>query len=205
MSLTRKMLSAMDIPTEKIDEIIVAHTDTVNGLKEQIDKLQSDANKQSEVEQKLKDTQQKLKEVEKQLASGDDSTKKLQDLQQEFDEYKKGVEEKAIKQMKTDAYRELLIEAGVSEKRISSVLKVSDVDGIEIGDDGKIKDADKLTENIKSEWADFIATEGKKGADVANPPSNTGGDTFEKMSLNEKMEYANEHPDDASVKAWLGK
>ena len=62
---------------------------------------------------------------------------------------------------------------GGSEKRIDAVLKVSNVDGIEL-EDGKIKDADKLTENIKTEWADFIVTTQQKGANPANPPANNG-------------------------------
>ena len=56
---------------------------------------------------------------------------------------------------KETAYRALLKEAGVSEKRIDTVLKVSDIDGIELAD-GKIKNADELTESVKKEWADFI-------------------------------------------------
>ena len=35
MALTRKMLKAMGIEEEKIDEIIDAHTETVNALKDQ--------------------------------------------------------------------------------------------------------------------------------------------------------------------------
>ena len=41
--------------------------------------------------------------------------------------------------------------------------------------DGNLKDADKLTENIKAEWSDFIQTQEQQGADVPNPPSNNGG------------------------------
>ena len=37
MSLTRKFLSALGIEDDKVDEIISAHTDTVNALKEQRD------------------------------------------------------------------------------------------------------------------------------------------------------------------------
>ena len=37
MSLTRKMLKAMGIEDEKIDQIIEAHTETVDALKEQRD------------------------------------------------------------------------------------------------------------------------------------------------------------------------
>ena len=77
--------------------------------------------------------------------------------------------------MKSEAYEKLLKDAGVSEKRIATVLKVSDLSAIEIDKDGNLKDADKLTENIKAEWSDFIQTQEQQGADVPNPPSNNGG------------------------------
>ena len=77
---------------------------------------------------------------------------------------------------KESAYRDILKAAGVSEKRIKAVLKVSDVDSIELDADGKVKDADKLTDGIKSEWADFIESTSVKGAQVQNPPQNDNSD-----------------------------
>ena len=72
---------------------------------------------------------------------------------------------------KENAYRDILKAAGVSEKRIKAVLKVSDVDSIELDASGKVKDADKLTERIKEERADFIGSEGVRGAQVQTPPA----------------------------------
>ena len=51
-------------------------------------------------------------------------------------------------------------------------MKVSDIDGVELDEKGAIKDAAKLTESVKTEWADFITTQKPKGADVSNPPAN---------------------------------
>ena len=63
----------------------------------------------------------------------------------------------------------------MSEKRLNAIIKVSDIDSLELDKDGKIKDADKHTENVKSEWADFIETTTTKGAKTANPPAGNGG------------------------------
>ena len=63
---------------------------------------------------------------------------KYEAIKEEFDNYKKDISAKETKANKTAAYRELLKKAGVSEKRIDTVLKVSDVDGIEIDKDGKV-------------------------------------------------------------------
>ena len=95
-------------------------------------------------------------------------------LKGEFDTYKSEQASKETKAAKEKAYRALLQEAGVSEKRLESVLKVSDVDSVELDDKGAIKGADKLTESIKSEWADFITTTQTRGAQTSNPPANNG-------------------------------
>ena len=64
----------------------------------------------------------------------------------------------------------LLKELNVSDKRIASVVKVTDTSKIELDSDGNIKGKDELAKNLKSEWADFIVTERIKGADTASPP-----------------------------------
>ena len=100
---------------------------------------------------------------------------KYEALKNEFNDYKGEQAKKESRAAKEKAYRELLKAAGISEKRIDAVLKVSDVDGVELDDKGTIKGAKELTESVKSEWSDFIVTTTTKGADTPNPPANTGG------------------------------
>ena len=64
MALTRKMLTAMDIPAEKIDEIINAHVETVDALKEERDGFKADA-------EELPKVKKKFEEVKKELADAD--------------------------------------------------------------------------------------------------------------------------------------
>lgn len=45
MALTRKLLKGMGLTEEQVDTIIEAHTDTVDGLKEQIKTYKADADK----------------------------------------------------------------------------------------------------------------------------------------------------------------
>lgn len=94
-------------------------------------------------------------------------------LKDDFETYKKDVSAKESKATRESAYKKLLKEAGVSEKRIDAVLKVSDVDSLEMEDDGSFKDSDKILENIKEEWADFITTTETRGAKTATPPKST--------------------------------
>ena len=167
MALTRKFLAALGIEAEKIDEIIDAHTETVNALKEERNKYKEDAEALPSVQKELDD----LKEA---AEKNKDNPYKAQydDLKKEYDDYKADVEAKETKAKKQTAYRKLLKDAGVNEKRLDAILKVSVLDNIELEEDGSIKDANKVKVSIKTEWADFIVTEGAKGADVKTPPVN---------------------------------
>lgn len=100
---------------------------------------------------------------------------KYEAVKKDFSDFKADQAKKDTRTAKETAYRALLKEAGVSEKRIEAVLKVSDVDGVELDEKGAVKGADKLSEAIKTEWADFIPTTRTEGAPTATPPANTGG------------------------------
>ena len=169
MSLTRRALKAMGIDEEKIDEIISMHSETVDGLKADVAKYKADAEALPEVQKQLEKAQADLEAGKK------DSWKvKYEAIKEEFEGYKTEQTKKESHAAKEKAYRALLQEAGVSEKRLESVLKVSDVDSVELDENGAIKGADKLTESIKSEWADFITTTETRGAQTSNPPANRG-------------------------------
>ncbi len=185
MALTRKLLKGMGLTDEQVDTIIEAHTDTVDGLKADIAKYKADAEALPAVQKQLEQAQADLE------AGKNDSYKvKYEALKEEFEDYKTEQTQKESHAAKEKAYRALLQEAGISEKRIESVLKVSDVDGVELDDKGAIKGAEKLTESVKTEWADFITTTETRGANTANPPAN-GGKTMtrdEIMSIKDRSE-----------------
>lgn len=170
MALTRKFLAALGIEDDKVDEIIQAHTETVNGLKDEIEKYKTDAEKLPGVTKERDDLKKAADE-----ADGKNPFKvKYDALKEDFANYKKDVEAKESKAKKGTAYKALLKEAGVSEKRIDAILKVSDVDGLEFEDDGKVKNHDDLVKSIKDEWSDFIVSEGKDGAKTPTPPAGSG-------------------------------
>lgn len=174
MAFTRKFLSAMGIEADKVDEIINAHIEVVDGLKEERDNFKKDAEKLADVEKELTKAKEKI------AKNGDGETVSKEDydkLKKEYDDYKADITAKTTRTEKENAFRDLLKSAGVSEKRLNAIIKVSDVDGLELDKDGKIKNADKHTETIKSEWAEFIETTTTRGANTANPPANSGKGT----------------------------
>lgn len=177
MALTRKMLSAMGIEEDKQDEIINAHVEVVNALKEERDSYKADANKAQKLQKEVDDLNESMKNGERSpyKVKYEAKVDEYNTLKQQFDDYKADVSAKELESRKSTAYKALLKSAGVSEKRIDAVLKVTDLSKIELDDDGKIKDADTHKKSIKDEWSDFIVTEQTHGANVSNPPANTGG------------------------------
>lgn len=183
MALTKKMLQAMDLTEDKIDQIIEAHRSTINGLTDERDALKADVEKYKTEAERLASVEKDLVKAQAKLEDAEKTSEKLKALQSEYEDYKADVNAKATQAQKEKAYKELLKEAGVSEKRYESIIKVSDLSGVEIDKDGKVKDAKALVDNIKSEWADFIVTEGAKGASTPNPPSNQGLKTYSKDDI----------------------
>lgn len=174
MALTRKFLSALGIDADKVDEIINAHTETVDALKNERDKYKADA-------EKLPEVQKELDGMKEEAAKNDGKNPfevKYNAIKEEFENYKKEQTAKETKVKKADAYKALLKEAGVSEKRIDAVLRVSDIDGLKLDKDGAVEGKDALLESIKKDWSDFIVTQGTQGARTPNPPANGGGKTY---------------------------
>ena len=136
-------------------------------------------------------------DLEEQIKTYKADALKLQAVQKELDDLKKGdgedwkgkydAEKAAHDKTKSDyaaketaakvksAYRAMLKEAGVADKYLDTVIKATDMSGMKLDKDGKLEGADDLSKSAKTEWADFIQTTTTKGASVATPPGNTGG------------------------------
>lgn len=181
MALTKakikEILSEAGADESKISDatlkIMEGHTASIDALREERDTYKKEADAAADAKKEaaeLKKENESLKESQK------DSYKvKYDALKEEFTEYKKGIESEKTKASKTEAFKKVLKEIGVSEKRIEAVLKVSEVDKIKLDKDGNIEGLDDLKKNLTEEWADFIVKTDKKGAETVTPPANTGG------------------------------
>lgn len=185
------MLKAMGIEDEKIDQIIDEHAESVNALKAQRDEFKEAAGKADGYK----------KELDALKAKGEGAgeyEEKYKAKCKELDDYKAEVAGEKAAAEKRGLYRQLLESAGVDPKRIETVLKVSDLEGVTVKD-GAIEDADKLTEGIKADWADFIAVKTTQGATVPKPPKGEGGNAvtveqFKKMGVRERQELHDTDP-----------
>lgn len=181
MALSRRMLSAMGLEADKIEQIIEAHTETVSGLKQQIADLGDDLAKAKESgtadSDRLKEVQKELDTLKAQVAEDAKSRegKDYDALKKEFDDYKADIQAKAEKSAKEKAFRDLLSDMKVSDKGVSLILKYQGVNGIELDEDGKLKDAPALRKAVKEDWSDYISTVETKGADTKTPPGSDSG------------------------------
>lgn len=192
MALTRKMLKAMGIEDEKIEQIIEEHVESIDGLKAERDRYKSG----------VEEAEGLRKQLEEAKAAGEGAgeyEEKYKAKCKELEDFKAKVDGEAAEREKRGLYRKLLEEAGIDPKRVDSVLKVSDLSNVSVRD-GAIEGADDLTEGIKSEWADFIATTSTRGANVPNPPKGGGStavtpDAFRKMTVRERNALHESDPD----------
>lgn len=197
MALTRKFLSTLGIDADKIDEIISAHSETVNGLKEELAAARADA-------EKLPGVQKELEALKKSAGTEAEYKEKYEQEHAAFEKYKADTAAEKVAESKRNAFREILRDAGITaEKSVEKVLKYTALDDYKLTDNGKFEQAAVLLKAVKDEWPELITTEGKTGADTGNPPASQKGTAFKDLPLDQKMAYANEHPNDQAVREWL--
>ena len=158
MGYTRSFLKSIGLNDEQIEAAMEEHTAVTDALKKQRDSYKEQAEKAGEL-------QKKLDEVE----NGEDFKAKWEKEHQDFEDFKKKTESDATAAKIRSEYRKLLAESGISEKRLDSILKVTDISKMKLDKDGNLEGIDDLKKSISSEWGDFVTTVTEKGAVVEKP------------------------------------
>ena len=151
MSLSRKMLKAMGIEEEKIDQIIEAHAETVDGLKTDLEKYKGDAEKLPVVQKELDDLK----------AKGDDGWKEKHDsVKREFDEYKADIANKEAKAEKESAVRSYFESKNIKGANLNIAMRssASEINAVEV-ENGKIKDTSALDALIAGDYAGLVTSQ----------------------------------------------
>lgn len=190
MALTRRMLTAMGIEAEKIDQIIEAHTESTEALKAKAEEEKAKADELREQAAKVPDLEKQI-EALKAADEGDEweakyneakaEADKLQgdldklkgekaSVEEEFESFKQGVEADKANAEKLELYKGLLREIGLDEKRVDKAARLKSMDELTV-EDGKLAGYDELKAAEAEEWAEFIPQpKGKHGQNVPNPP-----------------------------------
>lgn len=167
MSLTRKMLKAMGIEEEKIDQIIEAHTETVDAIKEQREAYRADA-------EKLPGVQRELDALKNN--SGNDYKAKYEKEKKDFQDYKNGIAEKESAAAKEKAARAYFESKGIPADSMGLVIRgaKAEISSLEL-DGEKIKDSTALDTLLSGDYKGLIGKTTTKGTDTKTPPNTSGG------------------------------
>ena len=164
MALTRKLLKGMGLTDEQVDTIIEAHTDTVDGLKDDVSKYKSDAEKLAGVEKELNDLK----------AMGDGGYKdKYEKEHKAFEDYKADVTAKESKAAKEKAVRAYFESKNITGANLDLAMRGCGEEMAALEMDGeKIKDTKLLDALVDGTYKGLVSTTQTKGANPANPPAN---------------------------------
>ena len=174
MALTRKFLKALGIEDEKVDEIISAHTETVDALKAERDGYKADAEKLPGVQSQLDDATAQLNDTK------DGGFKaKYEAEHKAFEDYKADIVAKETHAAKESAVKAYFHDKGIADKSMTLAMRYIG-DGI---DALEIDDAKSLDDAIAGDLASLVVTTGTKGADTANPPAGNEGEASKPISI----------------------
>ena len=167
MALTRKLLKGMGLTDEQVDTIIEAHGDTVDGLKNDIQRYKADA-------EKLPGVQKELDDLKKD--NGDDFKARYEKERQDFQAYKDGIAKKEAAAAKEKAARAYFESKGIPANSMGLVIRgaKSEIEGLEL-DGEKIKDASALDGLLDGDYKGLIGRSQKTGTGTETPPDSSGG------------------------------
>lgn len=178
-----------DKVSDAVDRIIAGHTASIEALREERDTYKKESERLAGVQKELDDLK----------AKGDD--KALEKVQKDFDDYKAKVEGEKTHAAKESAFRAVLKDLGISEKHFAKICKYSDIDSLEMTEEGKLKDLASIRKSIKDEWADHIETAETKGTSTPKPQTNVGGGSG--MTKAEIMKIKSASERQAALKEFL--
>lgn len=166
MAFTRKALKAMGLSDEQVDSIIELHTESTDAIKADRDKYKEDAEKLSDVQRQLDEANSKIKVAEKEDYKG-----KYESEKAAHDKLKADVSAKETTAKKSTAFKAMLKEKGYSDNAITKITKYGGfVDGVELDEEGKITNSDKLMTTVESEWSEYKPQAGTTRHTPVTPP-----------------------------------
>ena len=195
MSITRKMLKGMGLTEDQQDTILEAHTETVNEIKADRDRLKADA-------EKLPGVQKQLDELK---AAGDGGYKeKFEKERKAFEDYKADITAKETKAAKEKAVKAYFESKNITGANLDLAMRGCGTEMAALEMDGeKIKDTKSLDALLTGTYKGLISTTQTKGANPPDPPANTGGsgvtaEAFKKMGYADRLKLKKESPEQYS-------
>ena len=162
MALTRKSLKAMGLTDEQVDSIIEMHSETVDGLKEQVKTYKADAEKLPNVQKELDDLK----------AAGDGGwEEKAKNFEKKYNDLVAENKNKETKAEKESAAKAFFESKGITGNSLEIAMRGSSAEIAALDLDGeKIKDSSALDALVNGTFKALVSTTTTKGANIPNPP-----------------------------------
>ena len=164
MAFGRSFLKATGLTDEQINAVMEEHVAVTDALKKQRDDYKAEADKAADLQKQLDG-----------IKGGEDFKDKYEKEHQAFEDFKKKTAEDAEAAKVRAAYRKLLIDEKIGEKRLDTIIKVTDFSKMKLDKDGNLENVEELRKAIGEEWGEFKTTVTTKGADVEKPPHTGNG------------------------------
>lgn len=179
MSLTRKSLKAMGLTDEQIDSVIEMHTETISGLKEKLDSVESNVETVEKLKADVEKYKTELDDAKKTIADGEKYKEMYENEKSEYEKYKNDITAKETQAAKESAVWNYLKDKGIPDKRKAAVMRgiKDEIANTELTEKGKIKNT-KVFDDLISEngvYYDFIPRTEIVGANPQVPPPNANG------------------------------
>lgn len=194
-------LQALGLTDDQIKKVFELSGKDVNAEKKKTEKAEADRDQWKERAETAEETLKGFDGVDV-----DGLNKQIEDWKQKASEAEKEYQKQLYDRDFTDALKEAMEQykftSEAAKRAIMSEVKATDLKL----KDGKILGLGDLMEQIRAKDETAFASDkptAKFTDKPSEPPSNPTG--FDKMSLAEKMKYANEHPTSADVISWLKK
>lgn len=179
MAFTRKYLAGIGIEADKIEAIMEAHVEVVEGLKAKIAEAGDSAEEFAKVKAELEQAKNDLKTAQATIKAAE-----KEDYKGKY-ESEKAAHEKLISDIaakESTAKKESALTAAAkaakfSDDAISMILdsKKDYASMIEFDENGAAKNAAEIIESIKKERPQFVPKQQEQLHSPANPPSDTAG------------------------------
>ena len=166
MAFSRSTLKAMGFSDDQVQSLIDLHTEVTDKLKADIKTYKEEAEKLSDVQRQLDEANSKLKAAEK-----DDYKGKYESEKAAHDKLKADITAKETTAKKSSAFKAMLKAKGYSENAVSKITKYGGfIDGVELDEEGKITNSDKLMTSVESEWSEYKPQAGTTRHTPVTPP-----------------------------------
>ena len=188
MAFTRKMLKALHLEEDIIEQIMEAHTEVTEAIIADRDKYKADAEKLPKVQEELNQAKESLKTANK---DGGEYKTKYETEHAALEKLQKEISEKATAEKTDKALYDWAKKQGYSDNGAKKIVKYGGYRSrIKFDDDGNPTNLDELKDDVSSEWGEYkgeVKTETHKSGE----PMTGGTEPKKSLAAQYYTEYQN--------------